>query len=197
MEKKKHPLRVISLSARGNDPDLTGADPPILKWGGAPSAPRFRLRARQSASERRGSTRSPRSQRSRAVQAGDTDTLAGQQPRQIVPGTPIREVLRERHAPEKGKMAGVGEGPLGTKLHSSATKVSYPRPTRVKNKAPAPTQVRATPTARPLPAPIPTRVPAASRPRLALEHRDRSLTRRSPAHRPASADHRRADRARG
>ena len=42
-------------------------------------------------------------------------------------------------------MAGVGEGPLGTKLHSSATKVSYPRPTRVKNKAPAPTQVRATP----------------------------------------------------
>lgn len=42
-------------------------------------------------------------------------------------------------------MAGVGEGPLGTTLHSSATKVSYPRPTRVKNKAPAPTQVRPNP----------------------------------------------------
>ena len=40
-------------------------------------------------------------------------------------------------------MAGVGEGPLGTTLHSSATKVSYPRPTRVKNKAPAPTQITA------------------------------------------------------
>ena len=33
-----------------------------------------------------------------------------------------------------------GEGPLGTKLHKSATTIKYPRPTRVKNKTSAPTQ---------------------------------------------------------
>ena len=68
-------------------------------------------------------------------------------------------------------MAGVGEGPLGTKLHSSATKVSYPRPTRVKNKAPAPTQVRATPPDRPT-APSPDS-PSRSR-RFAPEARPRT-----------------------
>jgi crooked neck len=39
-------------------------------------------------------------------------------------------------------MGDFGEGPLGTKLGQGATAVKYPRPTRVKNKTPAPTQVR-------------------------------------------------------
>jgi hypothetical protein len=39
-----------------------------------------------------------------------------------------------------GGKEGFGEGPLGTKLHKSATAVKYPRPTRVKNKTSAPTQ---------------------------------------------------------
>ena len=41
-----------------------------------------------------------------------------------------------------GAMGDFGEGPLGTKLGQGATAVKYPRPTRVKNKTPAPTQVR-------------------------------------------------------
>jgi len=32
--------------------------------------------------------------------------------------------------------------PLGTSLHASATAVSYPKPTRVKNKTAAPVQAR-------------------------------------------------------
>jgi hypothetical protein len=38
-----------------------------------------------------------------------------------------------------------GEGPLGTKLHKSATTIKYPRPTRVKNKTSAPTQASPSP----------------------------------------------------
>ena len=44
--------------------------------------------------------------------------------------------------PLTGEMGDFGEGPLGTKLGQGATAVKYPRPTRVKNKTPAPTQVR-------------------------------------------------------
>ena len=47
-----------------------------------------------------------------------------------------------------------GEGPLGTKLHKSATAIKYPRPTRVKNKTSAPTQASA-----PLPSSLPITTP--------------------------------------
>ena len=40
-------------------------------------------------------------------------------------------------------MSGFGEGPLGTKLHQSATAVKYPKPTRVKNKTSAQVQITA------------------------------------------------------
>ena len=58
-------------------------------------------------------------------------------------------------------MGDYGEGPLGTKLGQGATSVKYPRPTRVKNKTSAPTQVRPRPPVRP-------RIPRAETANLAL-----------------------------
>ena len=95
-------------------------------------------------------------------------------------------------------MGDFGEGPLGTKLGQGATAVKYPRPTRVKNKTPAPTQVRRW--RRRIISAIPEMIPRVAFPSRRTTKRSTSSTHRpltTPPVPPPPTDHRGADRPRG
>ncbi len=112
----QHPTQTVSSSSQVKAERVSQQLKPaqFSSKGGAPRRSRRRHRARQSASKRRGSTRSPRSQHSRTVQAGDTDALARRRPARSRPlshrTAPAAEVLLGR---KKGTDGGRGRGPAG------------------------------------------------------------------------------------